>query len=61
MSASFGADTCALVIPSIPLTVKGELGVASFLVNFLSGVHFWTVVAVHPCPVVLSGTAAKRS
>ena len=40
------------------ITVKGELGVASFLVNYFSWVHFQTLVAVHLCPVVHQGTAA---
>jgi hypothetical protein len=47
---------------SAPITVEGELGVAGFLVNYFSGVHFQTLVAVHPCPVVLQGpllTAAE--
>jgi len=32
--------------------VEGELSVASFLVNYFSEVHFWTLVAVHPCLVI---------
>jgi hypothetical protein len=38
--------------------VKDELSVANFELTLLSGVHFLTLVAVHPCPVVLQGTAA---
>jgi hypothetical protein len=35
-------------------TVKGELSVASFLVNYFSEVHFRTLMAVHtPTPCVL--------
>jgi hypothetical protein len=39
--------------------VKGELSVANFELTLLSGVHFLTLVAVHPCPVVFQGTAAN--
>jgi hypothetical protein len=41
------------------VTVEGELCVANFLVNYFSGVHFQTPVAVHPCQVVPKGTAAN--
>ena len=40
-------------------TVEGELGVAYFLVNYFSEVHFQTPVAVHPCQVVPKGTTAN--
>jgi len=30
-------------------TVEGEMGVAGFLVNFLSEAHFWTLVALRLC------------
>jgi hypothetical protein len=37
-------------------TVKGELSVAKFLDNYFSRVHFGTLVAVQPGPLVLQGT-----
>jgi len=39
--------TCENVPSSLArfLTLKGELGVADFVVNFVSGAHFWRPVA----------------
>jgi len=39
--------------------VKDELSVANFELTLLSGVHFLTLVAMRPCPVVFQGTAAN--
>jgi hypothetical protein len=40
-----------------PCTVKGELRVASFLVNYFSRVHFQTLVAVTPARLYCKSTA----
>ena len=37
--------------------VEGEIGVAGFLVNIFSEIHFETLVALHPCLIILQGTA----
>jgi hypothetical protein len=45
--------------PNICFIVQDELNFANFELTLSSGVHFLTLVAVHPCPVVFQGTAAN--